>query len=93
MLIPALQRWQQSIGDLYDLALHSEHPRTRERFAALHHLAMHGGGATAYANDIGRDRITVMDWVRKYNLFGPAAMKYRHTGGTPPFFQKSALRK
>ena len=90
MLVPIPQRWQQTAFDLLDLALYSEHPRTRERFSALHHLTVHGGGATAYANIIGRGRITVMDWVRKYNQLGPAAMKYEHTGGTAPLFCRSA---
>lgn len=90
MLIPVPQRWRQTVFDLLDLAQHSEHPRTRERFSALHFLTVHGGGATAYAATIGRDRITVMDWVRKYNVFGPAAMTYQHTGGTAPLFLPSA---
>ena len=90
MLVPHPARWQQTACDLLDLALNAKHPRTRERFLALHYLAAHGGGATAYAASTQRDRITVMDWVRKYNQFGPEAMQYIHTGGVAPFFPRSA---
>ena len=92
MLVPSPNSWKQTASDLLDLALHAKHPRTRERFMALHYLTLHGGGATAYAASTQRDRITVMDWVRKYNQLGPEAMYYRHTGGTAPFFQRSASR-
>lgn len=91
MLKPDLAKWRQSLNDLFELALYAEHARTRERFLALYHLAAEGGGATAYAIRTNRDRITVMEWVRKYNAFGPEALHYQRSGGTVPFFQKRAL--
>jgi hypothetical protein len=92
MLAPHPTRWQQTASDLLALALNAKHPRTRERFLALHYLTVHGGGATAYAASTQRDRITVMDWVHKYNQYGPEAMHYQHTGGVAPLFQRNALR-
>lgn len=92
MLAPNPALWQQTAIDLLDLALNAKHPRTRERFLALHYLAVHGGGATAYAASTNRDRITVMEWVRTYNHSGPDAMHYRHTGGVVPLFQQSKRR-
>jgi hypothetical protein len=89
MLKPDLAKWQQTVVDLFDLAIHAPHPRTRERFLALYQLAVVGGGATAHALHTGRDRITVMDWVRKYNAEGPAALNYRRTGGSRPLFRLS----
>lgn len=91
MLEPDYSKWGQTLDDLFQASIHSEHPRTRERFAALFHLASTGGGATAYAEQIGRDRCTVMDWVHLYNQRGPNAMTYRRTGGTRPLFQKMKL--
>ena len=42
------QRWDQSVADLRHLALTAVHPRSRERFLALHEIAQ-GGCATAVA--------------------------------------------
>jgi transposase len=87
MLAPDLAKWQQKPKDLFELGLHAPHARTRERYLALFHLAVYGGGATDYAQQTGRDRITVMDWVREYNAAGPAALTYERTGGSHPLFQ------
>jgi hypothetical protein len=87
MLAPDLAKWQQQPKDLFELGLHAPHARTRERCLALFHLAVYGGGATAYAQQTGRDRITIMDWVREYTADGPAALTYQRTGGSLPLFQ------
>jgi len=90
MLAPDLAKWHQTPTELFQLALQAPHPRTRERFLALYLLATEGGGATAYALRTGRDRITVMDWVHKYNAEGPGALSYRRTGGRGPLFRRSS---
>ena len=78
------QRWGQTIADLRDLALNAAHPRSRERFLALHEIA-EGGCATAVAERTGRRAQTVMGWLHAYNEHGPEALTYQRTGGRPPF--------
>ena len=83
MLRVDASRWGQTAADLRDLALHALHPRSRERFLALHEIAQ-GGCATAIAIRSGRHPQTVMGWVHAYNEHGPAALIYRRSGGRPP---------
>src|SRR3954451_20893924 len=52
------QRWGQTVADLRHLALSAAHPRSRERFLALHEIAA-GGCATAVAERTGRRAQTV----------------------------------
>ena len=78
------QRWGQTIADLRDLALNAAHPRSRERFLALHEIA-EGGCATAVAERTGRRAQTVMGWLHAYNERGPEALTYQRSGGRPPF--------
>ena len=80
------QRWEQTVADLRHLALTAAHPRSRERFLALHEIAQ-GSNATAVAEHTGRRAQTVMGWVQAYNEHGPEAVKYQRTGGRPPFAQ------
>jgi len=77
-----VSRWDQTAADLRNLALHASHPRSRERFLALHEIAQ-GGCATEIATRSGRHPQTVMDWVHAYNEHGPAALLYRRSGGRP----------
>jgi len=78
------QRWDQTVADLRHLALTAAHPRSRERFLALHEIA-DGGCATAVAERTGRRAQTVMGWLHAYNDHGPKALSYQRTGGRPPF--------
>ena len=78
------QRWGQTVADLRDLALSAAHPRSRERFLALHEIA-EGNCATAVAERTGRRAQTVMGWLHAYNDHGPEALTYQRTGGRPPF--------
>jgi hypothetical protein len=78
------QRWGQTVADLRDLALSAAHPRSRERFLALHEIAA-GDCATAVAERTGRRAQTVMGWLHVYNDHGPEALTYQRTGGRPPF--------
>src|SRR3954469_23932325 len=77
------QRWGQTVEDLRHLALSAAHPRSRERFLALHEIAA-GGCATAVAERTGRRAQTVMEWLHAYNEHGPEALTYQRTGGRPP---------
>src|SRR3954454_2607244 len=77
------QRWGQTVADLRHLALSAAHPRSRERFLALHEIAA-GGCATAVAERTGRRAQTVMEWLHAYHEHGPEALTYQRTGGRPP---------
>jgi hypothetical protein len=81
------QRWGQTVADLRHLALSAAHPRSRERFLALHEIA-EGGCASAVAERTGRRAQTVMGWLHAYNEHGPEALTYQRTGGRPPFVQR-----
>ena len=78
------QRWGQTVADLRDLALSAAHPRSRERFLALHEIA-EGSCATAVGERTGRRAQTVMGWLHAYNKHGPEALSYQRSGGRPPF--------
>jgi hypothetical protein len=82
------ERWGQMAEDLRVLALTSEHPRTRERFLALHDIAV-GSNATQVAARVGRCDETILRWLHTYNEQGPDALSYRHSGGHPPFAPRS----
>ena len=81
-------RLGQTPADLRQLALSALHPRSRERFLALHDIAQ-GSCATEVAERTDRRPHTVMDWLHTYNEHGPEALMYRRTGGRPPFVQRS----
>ena len=81
------QRWGQTVADLRDLALSAAHPRSRERFLALHEIAA-GSCATAVAERTGRRAQTVMDWLHAYNDHAPEALTYQRSGGRPPFVRR-----
>ena len=76
-------RWDQTVADLRHLALTAAHPRSRERFLALHEMAQ-GSCATAVAERTGRRAQTVMGWLHAYNEHGPGVLTYQRTGGRPP---------
>jgi hypothetical protein len=80
------RRWDQTVADLRHLALTAAHPRSRERFLALHEIAQ-GSCATAVAARTGRRAQTVMGWLHAYNEHGPGALTYQRTGGRPPLFR------
>src|SRR3982750_3664732 len=84
-------RWEQTVAGLRDLALTAAHPRSRERFLALHEIAQ-GSCATAVAERTGRRAQTVMGWLHAHNEHGPGALTYQRTGGRPPFVPTSPPR-
>ena len=81
-----MSRWDQTAGDLRDLALHAPHPR--ERFLALYEIAQ-GGCAAEIATCSERYPQTVMGWVHAYNEHGPVALLYRRSSGGPLFARGS----
>src|SRR5512143_402806 len=85
MLTVEYSRWGQAPDILRVLGLNAEHPRTRERFLALYDICS-GKNATQVGRDTGRNPQTVMAWVHQYNVIGPSALLYQHTGGRPPFY-------
>lgn len=92
MVRPDLQKWSLSLSTLTELSISAEHPRTRERLTALVLLSQ-GQATDGYRGParcaerlhavLGRDVHTVLKWVHDFNDRGPAALVYRHTGGTP----------
>jgi transposase len=86
MLKVQLEKWQQTAETLRELALHAQHPRTRERLLAIYEIAQ-GESATQVAYQSDRNPQTVMEWVHRYNANGPQALTYQHSGGHPPLCQ------
>jgi len=88
MIRPDVAKWGQTIDDLRRAALVAAHPRTRERFQALHMIAAGQSNATRWAEAIGRNDESVLGWVHRYNRGGPDALTYRSTGGRAPFLPR-----
>jgi len=84
MLRPDCGKWEQSLEDLRRLSIEAEHPRSRERFQALYQIGSRQSNATDWAEKIGRNARTVMEWVHRYNQLGPTGLEFRHTGGRSP---------
>lgn len=51
---------------------------------ALYEISQ-GKSASVVARKTGRNLQTLMEWVHRYNNSGPEALKFKHTGGHPPF--------
>ena len=91
MLRVDTSKWGQSREELRRESIEQEHPRTRERFAALYEMS-DGLCPTRLAQSVGRHAQTLISWVKRYNEAGPQALHYRHTGGTGPFARPSRRR-
>lgn len=89
MLVPELDKWKQTVGDIREQAFRAEHRRTRERFLALYLILTRGISATTVAEEMNRDLHTTMRWVHRYNDGGPEALTYRRSGGRRPLFRKT----
>ena len=86
MLKVCCENWNQTPMDLRNLALTSEHNRTRERFMALFEIATGNKNATEVSIATKRNNQTVMSWVHKYNKEGCESLIYKRTGGSQPLF-------
>lgn len=85
MIRPEPAKWGDSAESLLRRAIESRHARTRERFLAVHRIAL-GDSATTVAAEINRRAHTVLRWVHAYNAEGPNALTYRRTGGSRALF-------
>ena len=93
MIRPDLTKWNQTLDDLRRLATESSHPRTRERFLAVYMIASGQTNATQWAQEIGRENESVMNWMHLYNERGPEALAYRRTGGSVPLLPRPKSRR
>jgi hypothetical protein len=84
MIRPDFEKWGQSPKEILKLSLEAEHKRTRERFQALYMIGTGQANATQWAQETGRQNVTVITWVHSYNVQGPEGMVYRHSGGRAP---------
>jgi transposase len=92
MLSVNVEKWTQSAEQLRELALHAEHPRSRERLMALYEIC-EGKNASQVGRESQRNPQTVMDWVHRYNEKGTEALLYRRTGGHPPLCPSTSSRR
>ena len=81
MVRPDFEKWNQRVEDIRRLSLEAEHPRSRERFQALYMIGTDQKKASQWAEEINRQKQTVLGWVHGYNEYGPASIHYQHTGG------------
>jgi hypothetical protein len=88
MLRPDFTKWNQTADELLSLAREAKHPRSQERYMALHAIGTQQSNATQWAKATGRENETVMGWIHIYNSNGPAAVAYQHSGGCPPFLPR-----
>lgn len=77
-----LTRWSLSLALLGELITVAVHPRTRERLLAMFCIAQ-GDSAATVCRELQRDHHTVLKWAHDFNIGGPSALVYRHSGGTP----------
>jgi len=81
MVRPDFEKWDQTVTDIRRLSIEAEHPRSRERFQALYMIGSGQENASRWAQGINRQKQTVLDWVHRYNEYGPGSIHYQHTGG------------
>ena len=82
-----IKKWGDTVEKLKQLALSSEHYRSRERFFALYSIAS-GASATQVAVSSQRNHQTVMSWVKQYNICGSSKLVYQRSGGHPGVLKK-----
>lgn len=93
MLRPECAKWHQTPEELLQLSMEAENQRSRERYLALYMISTGQSNATHWAAQIGRENQTVMGWVHRYNMAGPAGVVYQHSGGRTPFLPKRSKPK
>jgi transposase len=81
MIRPDFEKWNQSIEDIRCLSIAAGHPRSRERFQALYMIGSDQKNASQWAQEIKRQKQTVLKWVHGYNEAGPDSLHYQPTGG------------
>jgi transposase len=72
-------KWQEDASSLLQRSLQSDDPHLRVRFMALHFVAS-GDPASLAALKVGKHRVTVSEWVRKFNESGPQGLESNWKG-------------
>ena len=93
MLRPNFEKWGQSAREMLRLATEAEHARTRERCLALYMIGTGQSNATQWAQEVGRQSMTVQSWVKQYNDQGLAGIIYKHSGGPAPLFAQKLVNR
>lgn len=81
MIRPDFAKWHQDAEEMRRLSLEAAHPRSRERFQALYMIGSGQKNASQWAQQINRQKQTVLKWVHCYNELGPEHITYQATGG------------
>jgi hypothetical protein len=89
MIRPDFGKWGQDAEAIRRLGVEAEHSRSRERFQALYMIGIGQTNASQWAEKIGRNPRTIMEWVHTYNAKGATAIHYQHSGGCPPFLPRT----
>ena len=76
-----LEQWQMDTKDLRRRMILAPTPRDRERWYAILLLAQ-GWTATATAEALERDPLTIGRWAAAFGEGGPAALIFEQTGGS-----------
>lgn len=93
MIRPDFEKGGQSASEILKLSTQANHPRSRERFQALYMIGTKQTNATQWAQQIGRQTMTVMNWVHRYNQAGPEGIEYGHSGGRRPLFAQRRKKR
>lgn len=93
MVRPDFEKWAQSIEDIRRLSVEAEHQRSRERFQALYMIGSGQKNASQWAAKINRRPQTVLQWVHRYNQFGPTSIHYQYSGGRQPKLNEAEKKR
>lgn len=93
MLRPNFEKWDQDSREMLQLSTGADHPRTRERCLALYMIGTGQSNASQWAKEIGRNSMTVQNWVKAYNEQGMAGITYKHRGGPAPLFARKWVNR
>ena len=93
MIRPDFAKWDQDAEEMRRLSLEAAHPRSRERFQALYMIGSGQKNASQWADQINRQKQTVLKWVHGYNELGPEHIPYQATGGARPKLSEAQKKR
>lgn len=93
MIRPDFAKWDQDTEEVRRLSVEAEHPRSRERFQALYMIGSGQQNASQWAEQINRQKQTVLKWVHRYNQCGPERITYQATGGAQPRLSEAQKKR
>jgi transposase len=93
MIRPDFAKWDQDAEEMRRLSIEAEHPRSRERFQALYIIGSGQENASRWAQQINRQKQTVLKWVHRYNELGPERIAYEATGGAQPKLSEAEKKR